>query len=601
MKFSNKQIILEVFKFTKPFRKTLLIVFSIIVLITSIEALNTYFLSKVFDLAQTNSNLTEALVWAGLAAFFVLFRLFLTRIRERIEVQKLDVYVDNFLNHQSIEKFFSFSNGQHINEHSGVKQTIIQSGFSSIHNQMNMFIYNFIPSFSQFVISIFILFTINLYLGISYLIASFFVGFGLYKFNEGLVPKMREVRDVRNKNSRFISEIYRFVFLIKNEVAESKSLKNLNKIQDNHQSIYSKTWLGAINQLTLIRVSTQLFRWITIFVAVVLVIEGDITSGSLFMMFLWSGNFINSIWSITDMQKQFITDKINIEKYFELLKIDPDVTNSENPIQISGIDKIEYKNVFFSYPKRVKDFESEKEESSNSWILKGINFSIESNQKIAFVGESGSGKSTIANLLRRSFDPQEGEILINDIPLKDVELNSFLSKIGAVDQEVILFDASIRDNISFGVNRILSDEEINQISKLSGVCKFKDKLEHGWDTIIGERGCKLSGGEKQRIGIARALAKNPEILLFDEATSALDTVSEGEVQEAIDSVSKGKTTIIIAHRLSTVRDCDKIFVMRLGNILDSGTHLELLERCDYYKELVKNQLSEVEKVENLDI
>lgn len=127
---------------------------------------------------------------------------------------------------------------------------------------------------------------------------------------------------------------------------------------------------------------------------------------------------------------------------------------------------------------------------------------------------------------------------------------------------------------------------------MSGVWKFKHKLEWGWDTIIGERGCKLSGGERQRIGIARALAKNPQILLFDEATSALDSVSESEVQESIDSVSEGKTTIIIAHRLSTVKDCDKIFVMKLGKILDSGTHLELLERCYYYRELVKNQLSE---------
>ena len=184
-----------------------------------------------------------------------------------------------------------------------------------------------------------------------------------------------------------------------------------------------------------------------------------------------------------------------------------------------------------------------------------------------------------------------GQILINGQDLRDVDLKSFLSFIGSVDQEVILFDASIRENISFGVNRLLSDSEIDHISKLSGVYKFKNKLEHGWDTIIGERGCKLSGGERQRIGIARALAKNPQILLFDEATSALDTVSEGEVQESIDSVSEGKTTIIIAHRLSTVKDCDRIFVMKLGKILDSGTHLELLERCDYYRELVKNQLS----------
>ena len=590
MKFSNKQIISEVFKFTKPFRKTLLLVFIIIALITSIEALNTFFLSKVFDISQNSSDLKSALIWSGLAAGLVVLKIILTRYRERIEVKKLDVYVDNYLNHQSIEKFFSFSNGQHINEHSGVKQSIIQSGFASIHHQMNMFIYNFIPSISQFSISIVVLFTVNIYFGIAYLLSSLFFVRSMIQFNRDLDPKIREVRDVRNKNSRFISEIYRFVFLIKNEVAESKSLNNLNTIQNTHQNVYSNTWLGAVNRLTVIRLSSQVFRWITIFISVIFVVQGKITSGELFLMFLWSGNFIGSVWSLTDMQKQFITDKINIEKYFELLHIKPDVVEKSNSQKIDKIESIEYNSVFFAYPNRVKDFD-ETADPSNDYILTGINFKINSGEKIAFVGESGSGKSTIANLLRRSFDPQMGQILINGQDLRDVDLKSFLSFIGSVDQEVILFDASIRENISFGVNRLLSDSEIDHISKLSGVYKFKNKLEHGWDTIIGERGCKLSGGERQRIGIARALAKNPQILLFDEATSALDTVSEGEVQESIDSVSEGKTTIIIAHRLSTVKDCDRIFVMKLGKILDSGTHLELLERCDYYRELVKNQLS----------
>ena len=510
-----------------------------------------------------------AIFWSSLAAIFVMSKIILVRIRERIEVKKLDVYVDNYLNHKSIMKFFSFSNGQHINEHSGVKQSIVQAGFTSIHGQMNMFIYNFIPSISQFIISIVVISFVNFWFGVSYFLASFIFAWSLIKFNQELDPKIRVVRDIRNKNSRFISEIFRFVFLIKNEVAEKKSLNNLDNIQNNYQVEYSNTWLGAINKLTLIRLGSQLFRWITIFISVILVINGDITTGGLFMMFLWSGNFIVSVWSLTDMQKQFITDKINIEKYFELLNIKPDVEVKEDSYTLSKISTIEFKNVHFAYPKRGKDYDS-KDEQGSEYILKGINFKVNQGQKVAFVGESGSGKSTITNLLRRSFDPQEGNIVINDIDLKEINLKPFLNQIGSVDQEVILFDASIRDNIS---------------------------LEHGWDTIIGERGCKLSGGEKQRIGIARALAKNPELLIFDEATSALDTLSEVEVQDAIDDVSRGKTSIIIAHRLSTVKDCDRIFVMKMGKILDSGTHLELLKKCDYYKELVKNQLGEeLEKV-----
>jgi ABC-type multidrug transport system fused ATPase/permease subunit len=596
MSLSNKEIILQVYQFIKPFRKTLFIVFVIISAITGIEAINTYLLSKVFDLAQQGGNLKTAMISVSMAAFFVMSKIWLTRIRERIEVKKLDVYVNNYLNHQSIMKFFSFSNGQHINEHSGVKQTIVQSGFSSIHSQMNMFIYQFIPAVAQFMISIIVLSSVNIWIGLAYFAFSFLFAWSIFKFNKDFDPKLRLVRDIRNKNSRFISEIYRFVFLIKNEVAEPKSLNNLDKIQANYQNEYSKNWLMAVDQLSMIRFGSQFFRWITIFVAVVLVIQGDITSGSLFMMFLWSSNFMNSVWVFTEMQKQFISDKINIEKYFELLQIEPDIKTKEDARKIEQLSSIKFEDVYFAYPMRAKDFDA-KNETGENWIIKGIDFEINRGERVAFVGESGSGKSTLTNLLRRSFDPQKGKIIVNNIDIKEIELKSLLSCIGSVDQEVLLFDTSIRENISFGVNRVMTDEEIDAVAKLSGVYKFKHKLEHGWDTIIGERGCKLSGGEKQRIGIARALAKNPQLLIFDEATSALDTLSEVEVQQAIDEVSHGKTSIIIAHRLSTIRDCDKIFVMKSGKIIDSGTHSELLEKCGYYKELVKKQLNdEVEAI-----
>jgi ABC-type multidrug transport system fused ATPase/permease subunit len=290
------------------------------------------------------------------------------------------------------------------------------------------------------------------------------------------------------------------------------------------------------------------------------------------------------------MQKQFITDKINIEKYFELLNINPDIIIKENSKLIENIETIEFKDVCFAYPKRSNNHDSENE-ASEEYILNGVNFKIESGQKVAFVGESGSGKSTIANLIRRSFDPQMGEIWVNGHPLKKLDNREFLRKIGSVDQEIILFDRSVRDNISFGCGRKLSDQELGEIIKLSGVELFIHKLEHGVDTIIGERGAKLSGGERQRIGIARALAKRPEILIFDEAPSALDSKSEKQVSKSIEKSSSGKTSIIITHRLSTALGCDKIFVMRAGNIVDSGRHEELLERCDYYRELIKGQLS----------
>ncbi len=593
---SNWTLIKRIWEFAKPFRKTIGIIFICILLTSVIEAVNTYFLSNIFDVIQKHSNdpqyMTTALMFAALAGIGVVIRILVYRFQGNLEIRKLDIVASNHLNHYSIAKYFNFSNGQHINEHSGVKQNIITSGFQSVQGQIQMFVYHLFPAVANFIVSIFMLFTISSYIGFSYLFISFLFFWGVYKFNTYLQPKLREVRDARNHTARTISELYRFVFLIKNEVAEKKSLKDLDDVQDGHQSAYQRTWIPGNNWLTVIRISTAGFRYLTILFAVYLLFQGHITAGSIFLIFTWSQNFIMSLWMITDMQKQFITDKINIEKYFELLEIKPDVEEIENPISENITGDIEFDNVEFSYPQRKKNHSDKNEdELQPEMVLKGVSFKIKRGEKVAFVGESGSGKSTIANLIRRAFDPQSGKITINNNNLKDLELKSFLKKIGSVDQEVNLFDKSIRENISYGTEKLLTDEELNKISKMARIDAFYKKLEHGWDTIVGERGAKVSGGEKQRIGIARALAKNPEILIFDEATSALDTVSERVVQKSIDAVSKGKTSVIIAHRLSTVKNCDKIFVLKQGELLAEGTHDYLLENCEYYKELVKHQLT----------
>ena len=593
---SNWTLIKRIWEFAKPFRKTIGIIFICILLTSIIEAVNTYFLSIIFDIIQKHSNdpsyLNTSLFFVGLAALGVFVRILVSRFQGNLEIRKLDIKASNHLNHHSIAKYFNFSNGQHINEHSGVKQNIITSGFQSVQGQISMFVYHLFPAVANFIVSIFMLFTISSYIGFSYLAISFVFLWSVYKFNKYLQPKLREVTDARNQTARTISELYRFVFLIKNEVGEKKSLQDLDDVQDAHQDAFQRTWIPGNNLLTLIRIGTAGFRYLTILFGVWLLFKGYITAGAIFLIFTWSQNFIMSLWMITDMQKQFITDKINIEKYFELLEIKPDVEEIENPISDTITGDIEFNNVEFSYPQRKKNHkDKDEEELQPEMVLKGISFKIKEGEKVAFVGESGSGKSTIANLVRRAFDPQSGKIMINNNNLKDLELKSFLKKIGSVDQEVNLFDKSIRENISYGTESLLTDEELNKIAKMARIDTFYKKLEHGWDTIVGERGSKVSGGEKQRIGIARALAKNPEILIFDEATSALDTVSERVVQKSIDAVSKGNTSIIIAHRLSTVKNCDKIFVLKQGQLLAEGTHDYLLENCEYYKELVKHQLT----------
>jgi ATP-binding cassette subfamily B (MDR/TAP) protein 1 len=288
---------------------------------------------------------------------------------------------------------------------------------------------------------------------------------------------------------------------------------------------------------------------------------------------------------------------IEIKKFFNLLEIQPDINPNIGGKTIPNLQgAIEFKNVSFAYPYRQSAAEIENEEVNNEkdeHTISNINFKIPAGAKVGFVGVSGSGKSTMVNLMRRYYDATEGEILINGEPLKELDLHWLRSQIGNVEQKIELFDRSIRDNILFGIPSgvEVSEEKLQKAVEDASLTDFVVKLkDHGLDTVIGEGGIKVSGGERQRIGIARALIKDPKILIFDEATSALDSINEKLIHDAINRSAAGRTTIIIAHRLSTVMDADIIFVVADGKIVGQGTHAELEKKNKEYQKLIKNQI-----------
>jgi ATP-binding cassette subfamily B protein len=459
----------------------------------------------------------------------------------------------------------------HLDRKIGSISRDIDRGTNSISTLLSILIFNIFPSLFEvsLVVGI-LLFNYEPIIAITALATVVFYIVLTLKITHWRMQYRYEMNDTQSEaNNTALDSLvnYETVKYFNQEENEIKKYKNA-MLKWQKVAIKSFTTMTALNfaQGAVIAIGVT----IILILASQGVVDKDLSLGDLIMIQALLLQLFLPLGNLGIVYRQIKHNFIDMNNMFDLLDKQPSIQDNQDCTDLVVKNAtIEFKNVSFSY-------------NDNQQVLKNVSFSAEKGQKIAIVGKSGAGKSTIAKLLFRFFDINSGEILIDNQNISKVSQLSLRTHISVVPQDTLLFNDTILNNIKYGSTQDVDIDKVKEVARLSFIDTFIESLPDGYNTIVGERGLKLSGGEKQRIAIARALLKNPHILIFDEATSALDNKSERMVQRAIDNLRKDKTIIVIAHRLSTIYDADNIIVLGDNGVLESGTHQELMAKQSWY-------------------
>ena len=539
---------------------------------------------------QQNDDLRDELLWVGLSVFglYMLmsfgkgFFLFFTRQTVIVTSRFIEYDLKNEIYNQYQRLTFSF----YKKNNTGDLMNRISEDVSKVRMYLGPGIMYSVNLVALFVIVVYQMLSINVEMTIYVLIPLPLMSFLIYKVSTRMNRESEQVQRQQSWISTLVQETFSGIRVIKAYSREAETIEQFNKSAELYKDKSMKLTLTNALFMPTIMLLIGLSTIITIYIGVLLTYDNKVTPGNI-TSFIFFVNMLTwpfaSIGWVTSLVQRAAASQ---ERINEFLDVEPEIANpSHNELTVKG--EIKFTNVSFQYP------------SSGIEAINNLSFTVKTGESLAIVGKTGSGKSTIIYLLTRQFDPSSGTITIDNEQLSELNLDEYRNQIGVVPQEVFLFSDTIGNNIKFGMGTDdVAQDKIEAAAKSMHVHHNIIRFRDGYDTMLGERGINLSGGQKQRISMARAIIRDPKILVLDDCLSAVDTETEEIIQRNLKEIMQDKTSIIISHRISSIRDCDHIIVLDHGNIIEEGTHERLLNLNGYYKEMYEKQLLEEKNTTN---
>lgn len=574
-KRGKKEIITRLLKYLKPYKRQSAIVIMLMMFVMLCAVINPYLLKVAIDDKVVNKD-TKGLVLIGV--FLIVLNLsgwIVSKIRWRM----ISSITNNILVNIRHELYshiqtlsFEFFDSRPV----GKILARVVGDVNALKNLFNQSIIILIPEILNFLCVAIIMMFLNFKLTLACIALLPFLIVAMVGIDIVSRKRWAVYRNKRSNLNAFTHEDFSGIKVVEGFAREEHTNEKFKGLVNEVITAFKKAVKINDSFWPLIELSWGVGGVIVLAAGYKLITSGEIEIGTLLAFSMYVGMFWRPIMNLSGFYNTLVTNLTAADRIFDILDIEGSIKNIDNPEILDEIEgEVEFKNVYFAY-----------EDGIN--VLKDVSFKINSGERVALVGSTGAGKSTIVSLLSRFYDVTSGEVLVDGKNIKNLELESYRSKMGIMLQDTFLFSASIMENIRYG-RLDATDEEVMIAAKAVNAHEFITKLENGYNTEVNERGSRLSLGQRQLISFARALLANPRILILDEATSNIDTKTERLVQRGIEKLLEGRTSFVIAHRLSTIRDCDKIMVVEDGQIVEVGDHEELIRLKGNYYNLYMSQ------------